>query len=312
MSAEDRDGYARQALESQYMHRVHVQPGGKKYEEVHDEAGAIMMLHDVIDISDRSFPQYFYNSDATKNLLYVRKLKSNGSRVVCKVAIATLEGERRLRHEATIYEASYTTTLHGTVMPMYYGLFRGKVDGHQLTCMVLEYCGDSLSKSLHHEDSTFREAVLKAYEQLHTEPVRLVKGNYEDYAYQDIIRRPNGQPCLIDFSRARRHTGKCYRSKLEFNTSRWSVEHELCGDILAVTDDAAFFTSGLLNLIALPKRQLTVTYREDAKPEDYWPDIGAALREEGYTDAQGHEVIREAIERYKEEAVRRRESLDTK
>ncbi|KAH9829400.1 uncharacterized protein C8Q71DRAFT_410616 [Rhodofomes roseus] len=203
MSARDRDHYSRRALRSRCMHRVRVQPG-RGYENIYNETGA--MLHDLIDIYDDSFPEYLYDSDITNNFVYLYKLKSNGSRVVCK---------------------------------------------------VLEYCGESLLGSLRHEKRSFREAVLEAYSKLDMEPVHLVKGNREDYGPSEIIRRPNGQPCLIDFSKARQHIGECRRSKIRFNTPRWPISQRLCGEILAVTDDADFFTSGMLVLI--PNRALPLS-----------------------------------------------------
>lgn len=45
-----------------------------------------------------------------------------------------------LEREAKFYENDLRH-LQGTVVPEYYGFYKGKADGFELACMILEYCG---------------------------------------------------------------------------------------------------------------------------------------------------------------------------
>ncbi|KAH9829396.1 uncharacterized protein C8Q71DRAFT_790960 [Rhodofomes roseus] len=305
------DSYFRNALNAHCMSRLDVQPVGC------DDSQDVQnpMLHDLIDTTDNSYPRHIHTSCETDVMLYLHRLKSaetNGGIVVCKMAMATIQGEENLQHEAEIYEAPYTEPLRGNIMPNYFGLFRGVVDEQTVTCMVLEFCGEAVSGSLHEQKESFRKAVIEAYLELHSERIQLVKGGREDYKTRDIIRRSDGTPCLVDFSEACRHIGgPCVTSELEYSDYKtpheWPRSDLECGELLAVFGDAWVFVSARLEIRSA---SMFIHYDKDASAQDYWDTYGRAFKAQGYSREDGLALIQQACQKHEDHLERRLRILD--
>ncbi|KAH9829374.1 uncharacterized protein C8Q71DRAFT_409040 [Rhodofomes roseus] len=285
---DSRDRLARDALKSQFMRRVYLERPD------HDDSqgcNAGSLLHDIVDVADNSYPRQFHYSRETYVYIYVLKLRSDGSEVLCKVAAASLTGEKRLVQEARMYESPNTASLQGTVMPKYHGLFQGDVNSFfKVTCMILEHCGKPLSRPLIHEDFAFRDAVLNAYSQLHTAPAMLVKGDASEYKYEDIVRRGNGQPCLVDYGSSRPHRGDCDQPRFDFKSFTPIPGTDLsCGEILEVSKAAGALMDSIGPMHYHPKKTIA----------DYWRSARSEMMARGYNETGGHEVIQKHLEEYK-------------
>ncbi|KAH9919509.1 uncharacterized protein B0H18DRAFT_1122431 [Fomitopsis serialis] len=259
------------------------------------------MLHDLLHISDSSLPHHFHYSHETNNTLYLHKLRSDASKVVCKMAVGSSGGER-LRHEAKFYEAQATAVLRGSEMPNYYGLFQGGSEDDAVTCLVLEYCGDALPSALRNQKRSFREAAVRAFEKLHSRPVNIIKGG--SYKSEDIIRRPTGQPCIVDFSSARYHMNACRSPEIKFDIpSPIPGHYPFCGELRAVAEDAwAWYNTRL----QVPKLGTPLYYTGEPL-ESYWEsvdDIMKTTREEGLA------LIAAAIDKYETMMNDRKELFD--
>ncbi|KAH9829388.1 uncharacterized protein C8Q71DRAFT_911922 [Rhodofomes roseus] len=304
-----RDIVLRKALSSHCMSRLNIQGAGRD----DSQDTRVHMLHDLIDITDHSYPKHLHTSDDTDLILYLHKLKSakrdESGTVICKMAVSTIGGVKILQHEAKIYEAPNTQPLHGNIMPKYFGLFQGTVEGQTVTCMVLEFCGEVLSRRLREQKESFRKAAIRAFQELHSERIHLVKGDREDYKYQDIIRRPDGTPCLVDFSRARPHIGKCHDAEFEFEDyktpTHWPTSDLVCGELLAVADDAWVFVGDMLNI---PDASGPIYYYQGISLEEHWE-----RNKEGfvrYTKEEALTLLESVIEKYEEMLNKRRMALD--
>lgn len=62
--------------------------------------------------------------------------------------------------KSLIREASYYTTklddLQSHVIPLYYGLYQAKFDSRNVTCIVLEYCGEPINNCFARLDKSFK------------------------------------------------------------------------------------------------------------------------------------------------------------
>lgn len=66
---------------------------------------------------------------------------NNDNYVVCKL----VEGNTaRLEHEAQLYTTNLSS-LQGSCVPKFFGLFKRETAGESIACIILEYCGTTLS-----------------------------------------------------------------------------------------------------------------------------------------------------------------------
>ncbi|KAJ3789951.1 hypothetical protein GGU10DRAFT_303963 [Lentinula aff. detonsa] len=83
------------------------------------------------------------------------------SLVVVKMArdneVATLEKEYRIYMDRLAH-------LQGSVVPICYGLFRGKVEGERFACMLLEYCRGTVTYSLAEQNDQIMLGVCKLHQ----------------------------------------------------------------------------------------------------------------------------------------------------
>ncbi|TFY61268.1 hypothetical protein EVJ58_g4615 [Rhodofomes roseus] len=284
-----RDIVLRKALSSHCMSRLNIQGAGRD----DSQDTRVHMLHDLIDITDHSYPKHLHTSDDTDLILYLHKLKSakrdESGTVICKMAVSTIGGVKILQHEAKIYEAPNTQPLHGNIMPKYFGLFQGTVEGQTVTCMVLEFCGEALTERLRDQKESFRKAAIRAFQELHSEP--------------------DGTPCLVDFSRARPHIGTCHDAEFEFEDyktpTHWPTSDLVCGELLAVADDAWVFVGDMLNI---PGAFGPIYYYQGISLEEHWE-----RNKEGfvrYTKEEALTLLESVIEKYEEMLNKRRMALD--
>ncbi|KAF8159763.1 hypothetical protein B0H34DRAFT_674069 [Crassisporium funariophilum] len=106
------------------------------------------------------------------------------------------EEQRAITREFDLYSQDLFH-LQGDVVPQCHGIFRGKVDGHPLGCLVLQYCSGPMIMA---DNREFNRLIMIAACKLHQAGV--VHGDLLDAHH---ILQMGFTPRFIDFSTATRH-----------------------------------------------------------------------------------------------------------
>ncbi|KAH9916856.1 uncharacterized protein B0H18DRAFT_1107469 [Fomitopsis serialis] len=262
-------------------------------DDMHVDSDSVQMLHDLLDLSDESLPQRFHTSRDSYNVLYLHKLKSDGSKVVCKIA-TDCDGEKLLRHEAGFYEDKVLAPFRGKEIPNYFGFFEGEWGaGGKITCLVLEHCGVALSSELHKQTLSFRKATVRAVEKLHKN-AGVSRGS--EYEHENVIRRPNGQPCLVDFAHARRGH-KCSTEPIDCDYVQ-AAPYESCQELEEVAEDA---WAWVFHKVSVPALGISMKYDKDRTAEQYWSQHKRPVLHRKVPDEEGVAQIEKALKEWEED-----------
>ncbi|TFY61260.1 hypothetical protein EVJ58_g4617 [Rhodofomes roseus] len=243
----------------------------------------------------------------------LRKPRGHISKVVCKVT-SIEEARTGLEHEAAIYQLPQLAALRGRQIPDFFGIFSADVRGIRTTCIVLEYGGEALDEDhkLEHQYRPFREATVRAYEALH------LVGVYKHWHPEDstrqvfqrhILMRPNGEPCLVDFTRARKWHD-CTQIFVQFDRIEPGQATHMCTELYHVGDladawyPAQFTVSNAGKTHDLRYIPANIDLDSDANVQQL---LDRPLKKIGVTTiAHAREVLRKGIERYEHDIERRK------
>ncbi|GBE89702.1 hypothetical protein SCP_1700260 [Sparassis crispa] len=111
--------------------------------------------------------------------------------VVCKVVYGR-PARDKLHFEFSMYDK--LQDLQGRLIPQCFGLYEGEMDDGRAACLLLEYCGEELTRKLRYTSWDFRRQVLDSLLEIHRRGVV-----HNDVRERNIVINKEGRPIIVDF-----------------------------------------------------------------------------------------------------------------
>ncbi|GBE82664.1 hypothetical protein SCP_0410490 [Sparassis crispa] len=136
--------------------------------------------------------------------VWAGKMQKGDGRLIDIVLKITIGRDRHvdLIKEANFYQ-NELAAVQGNIVPRFYGIFQGHIRTLLMTCMVLEHCGEHMTKA-QHEDMDFKVELISRLGYLHS----ICGVEHGDVCSSNILVK-DGFPVIIDFECAQPH--RCER-----------------------------------------------------------------------------------------------------